>query len=116
MGRSQDEMDAAGADMKVRGARADEFLQVLKAIWMNDPAEYHGRFFYLPKSFIGPKPVQKPHPPIFLAAYSPAAMKRVATMADGWNPAGVPLEGMAQMFAAIRQVAEQAGRDPSELR
>ena len=47
MGRSQDEMDAAGADMKVRGARADEFLQVLKAIWMNDPAEYHGRFFYL---------------------------------------------------------------------
>jgi probable F420-dependent oxidoreductase len=116
VGWSQDEMDAAGADMKVRGARADEFLHVMKTIWMNDPAEHHGKFFHLPKSHIGPKPVQKPHPPIYLAAYTPAAMKRVATMADGWNPAGVPIEGMAQMFAAIKQMAEQAGRNPSELK
>ena len=97
VGWSPDEMEAAGADMKVRGARADEFLQVLK-------------------SYIGPKPVQKPHPPIFLAAYTPPAMKRVATMADGWNPAGVPIDGMAQMFGAMQQMAKAAGRDPSELR
>jgi probable F420-dependent oxidoreductase len=116
VGWSQDEMDAAGADMKVRGARADEFLQVLKTIWTNDPAEHHGKFFHLSKSHIGPKPVQKPHPPIYLAAYTPAAMKRVATMADGWNPAGVPIEAMAQMFAAIKQMAEHAGRNPAELK
>lgn len=116
VGWSQDEMDAAGADMKVRGARADEFLKVLKTIWTTDPAEHHGKFFHLPKSHIGPKPVQKPHPPIYLAAYTPAAMKRVATLADGWNPAGVPIEGMAQMFGAIKQMAEQAGRNPKELK
>jgi alkanesulfonate monooxygenase SsuD/methylene tetrahydromethanopterin reductase-like flavin-dependent oxidoreductase (luciferase family) len=60
--------------------------------------------------------VQKPHPPIFLAAYTPPAMKRVATLADGWNPAGVPIDGMAHMFSGIQQMAKQAGRDPSELR
>jgi alkanesulfonate monooxygenase SsuD/methylene tetrahydromethanopterin reductase-like flavin-dependent oxidoreductase (luciferase family) len=53
VGWSPDEMEAAGADMKVRGVRADEFLQVLKAIWTTDPAEYHGKFFSLPKSYIG---------------------------------------------------------------
>ena len=52
LGWSPDEMEATGADMKVRGARADEFIQVLKAIWTTDPAEYHGKFFSLPKSYI----------------------------------------------------------------
>jgi len=115
VGWSPDEMQAAGADMKVRGARADEFLQVLKAIWTTDPAEYRGRFFTLPKSYVGPKPIQKPHPPIFLAAYTQPAMRRVATMAEGWNPAGVPIDAMSYMFGAIRQMAEDAGRDPAEL-
>ena len=116
LGWSPDEMEAAGADMKVRGARADEFIQVLKTIWTTDPAEYHGKFFSLPKSYISAKPVQKPHPPIFIAAFAPPALKRVATMADGWNPTGLPIEAMAQMFGAIRQMAEAAGRDPKELR
>jgi probable F420-dependent oxidoreductase len=115
VGWSPDEMEAAGADMKVRGPRADEFLQVLKTIWTTDPVEHSGRFFSVPRAHIGPKPVQKPHPPIYLAAYTPPAMKRVATMANGWNPAGVPIAGMQQMFAGIQQMAREAGRDPSEL-
>lgn len=115
LGWSQDEMDAAGANMKERGARADEFLQVLKAIWTTNPVEFRGKFFQLPKSYIYPKPVQKPHPPIYMAAFAPAALKRVATVADGWNPVAVPLGGMEQMFGAIQQMAKEAGRDPSSL-
>ena len=115
LGWSKDEMEAAGADMKRRGAMADEFLQVLKAIWTTDPAEFHGKFYQLPKSYINPKPVQKPHPPIYLAAFAPPAMKRLAIMADGWNPVAVPVDGMAQMFGALKQMAKEAGRDPSSL-
>jgi probable F420-dependent oxidoreductase len=115
VGWSPDEMEAAGADMKVRGARADEFLQALKTIWTTDPVEFRGTFFSLPKSYIGPKPVQKPHPPIYLAAYTPPAMKRVAALANGWNPTGIPVEGMKQMFAGMQQMAKEAGRDPAEL-
>jgi len=115
LGWSKDEMDATGADMKTRGARADEFLQVLKAIWTTSPAEFHGKFFQVPKSYIYPKPVQKPHPPIYLAAFAPPALKRLATMADGWNPVAIPAAGMAQMFDQIKQMAKDAGRDPSSL-
>ena len=102
--------------MKTRGARADEFIRVLKAIWTTDPVEFRGEFFQIPRSIIQPKPDQQPHPPIYLAAYSPAAMKRVATMADGWNPAGVPVEGMAQMMEEIRRMASQAGRGASDIK
>ncbi len=115
LGWSKDEMDATGGDMKTRGARADEFLQVLKAIWTTNPAEYHGKFFNLPKSYIYPKPVQKPHPPIYLAAFAPPALKRLATMADGWNPVAVPVAGMDAMFKGIQQMAKEAGRDPASL-
>ena len=63
LGWSKDEMDATSADMKKRGALADEFLPLLKAIWSTNPVEFHGKFFNLPKSYINLKPVQKPHPP-----------------------------------------------------
>jgi probable F420-dependent oxidoreductase len=116
LGWSPDEMEATGADMKVRGARADEFIEVMKAIWTNDPSEFRGKFFSLPKSHIQAKPAQKPHPPIYIAAFAPPALKRLATMADGWNPTGLPIEAMAQMWGAIRQMADAAGRNPSELK
>ncbi len=115
LGWSKDEMDAAGADMKQRGAMADEFLQVLKAIWTTNPVKFEGKFFRVPESYINCKPVQKPHPPIYLAAFAPAALKRLATMADGWNPVAVPIAGMQQMLGAIQQMAKEAGRDPATL-
>ncbi|HXJ90364.1 MAG TPA: LLM class F420-dependent oxidoreductase [Candidatus Binatia bacterium] len=115
LGWSKDEMDATGSDMKKRGAMADEFLQVLKAIWTTNPVEFQGTFYRVPKSYINPKPVQKPHPPIYLAAFAPAALKRLATVADGWNPVLIPAAGMAQMFEQVKQMAKDAGRDPSTL-
>ena len=59
--------------------------------------------------------MQKPHPPIYLAAFAPRALKRLATMADGWNPVAIPVAGMAQMFAGVKQMAKEAGRDPASL-
>jgi alkanesulfonate monooxygenase SsuD/methylene tetrahydromethanopterin reductase-like flavin-dependent oxidoreductase (luciferase family) len=115
LGWSKDEMDAVGADMKKRGAMADEFLRLLKAVWTSNPVEFHGKFYHVPKSYIGPKLVQKPHPPIYIAAYAPAALKRLAAMANGWNPVGIPVAGMAQMFGSVKQMAKDTGRDPSSL-
>jgi probable F420-dependent oxidoreductase len=115
LGWSEDEMEATGANMKQRGAAADEFLQVLKGIWTQNPVEFRGKYYTLPKSYIDLKPVQQPHPRIYLAAFAPAALNRVARLADGWNPTGIPIEGMAQMFSAIREMAKEAGRDPSTL-
>ena len=102
--------------MKDRAARGYEVIQVLKAMWAADPVDFQGQFFQVPKSIVGPKPVQKPHPPIYLAAYTPGAMKRVATVADGWMPTGVPIDAMAQMMEGIRGMAKEAGRDSSALK
>lgn len=115
LGWSKDEYQAAGAPARNHGAFAEEFLQVLKTIWTTDPAEFQGQFFSLPKSIIGPKPVQKPHPPIYLAAFAPAALNRLARLADGWNPVGMPLEAMAATMGQIRQMAREAGRDPAAV-
>ena len=114
-GWSKDEFDATGASMKGRGRRADEFISVLKAIWTTDPVEFHGEFFRVPRSNILPKPVQKPHLPVYLAAYSPSGLKRVATMADGWLPAAMPPVVLKRMMTGIKGMAQEAGRDPSEL-
>jgi alkanesulfonate monooxygenase SsuD/methylene tetrahydromethanopterin reductase-like flavin-dependent oxidoreductase (luciferase family) len=115
LGWNKDEMDATGADMTKRGALADEFLPLLKAIWTTNPVEFQGKFFHVPKSYIDLKPLQRPHPPIYLGAFVPAALKRLARLADGWNPVFIPIPAMAEMFASIKQMAREAGRDPSAL-
>ena len=114
LGWNKDEMDATGADMTNRGALADEFLPLLKAIWTTNPVE---SFSTSPSliSIINLKPVQKPHPPIYRGAFVPAALKRLALLTDGSNPVFLPLPVMAEMFGSIRQMAKEAGRDPSAL-
>src|SRR5262245_32287885 len=64
-----DEYEAAGVPWNARGKRADETLSALKAWWTTDPVQVEGTFFRISKSHVGLKPVQKPHPPIYMAAY-----------------------------------------------
>ena len=115
IGWSPDEYEAAGATWHDRGKRADESIEVLKKIWTTDPVEFHGKHYRIARSFIGPKPVQNPHPPIYMAAFAPSALKRVAAEADGRLPVGMPLSGVRAMFDEIKKMAKEAGRDPSAL-
>ena len=116
VGWSSDEFEAVGVPMQGRGQRAEEALRVIEAIWRENPVEFEGRYFRVPESFFDLKPVQRPRPPIYMPAYTPAAMSRVARLADGWIPTGLPLEAMEQMVAGIKQGAAEAGRDPSSLK
>lgn len=115
IGWSPDEYEAAGATWQDRGKRADEALEMLRRIWTTDPVEFQGRHYRIAKSFIGPKPVQKPHPPIYMAAFVPSAIKRVAAEADAWLPVGIPLSGIGAMFEDLKNMAKRAGRDPCAL-
>jgi probable F420-dependent oxidoreductase len=118
IGWSKDEYDAAGVPFRQKGARADEYLQVLKRIWTDDVVEFKGQFYNIPASKIGPKPVQKPHPPILLGAYSPQTFPRIVNYADGWIPiAGfVPLEQQEQAINTLRETARKANKNPSDIR
>ncbi|MGE3913427.1 MAG: LLM class F420-dependent oxidoreductase [Chloroflexota bacterium] len=114
-GWSQDEMEAAGAPTTGIAGRADEFVQALRAMWGPDPVSFQGKYFNVAPSIVNPKPVQQ-LPPIYLAAYAPSALARVARYADGWLPTGIPLAGVGPMMAEIRRQAGEAGRDPAALK
>ena len=90
-------------------------MSALKAIWTTDPVQFEGINFKLAKSFISLKPVQKPHPPIYMAAYTPGAMKRVAREANGWFPVGVPLSAVGQMFDQLKAMVREGGREPQSF-
>jgi probable F420-dependent oxidoreductase len=118
LGWSKDEFDVSGIPFRHRGARADEYLQVLKRIWTDDVVEYRGQFYNIPASKIGPKPVQKPHPPILLGGFSPNTFSRVVNHANGWLPiAGFgPLEQLEQAISGLREASSKANKNPSDIR
>src|ERR687883_834750 len=84
IGWSTDEYEVSGVPFEHRGTRANEFLQALKRIWTDEVVEFKGQFYSIPASKIGPKPVQKPHLPIYMGAFSPKAFGRAVKYADGW--------------------------------
>jgi probable F420-dependent oxidoreductase len=114
IGWSMDEYEAVGVPYKARGRRADEFLRCLKAIWTQDPVEFSGEFYRVPRSRVEPKPVQRPHPPITIGGYGPAVIRR-AVACDGFNGGNVPLQQVAPLVAEIKAAAEKEGRDPAAL-
>jgi probable F420-dependent oxidoreductase len=118
IGWSKDEYEVSGIPYKHRGQRADEFLQILKRIWTDEVVEFKGQFYSIPASKIGPKPVQKPHPPILLGGFSPNTFSRIVHYADGWLPvAGFgSLEQLEQAIDSLREDARKANKDPSKIR
>ena len=67
-----------------RGGATDEILQVIKKVWTDDIVEFDGNFYKIPKSIIGPKPIQKPHPKILLGGFSPKTFERMVKYGDGY--------------------------------
>jgi probable F420-dependent oxidoreductase len=95
IGWSKDEYQAVNIPFSNRGKRADEFIQALKKIWTEDIVEFKGEYYNnIPASKIGPKPIQKPHIPIYLGGFSPNTYSRIVNYdANGWlGLIGGPLE------------------------
>jgi probable F420-dependent oxidoreductase len=117
IGWSKDEYEVSGIPYKDKGTRADEYLQVLKKIWTDDVVEFRGQFYNIPASKIGPKPVQKPQPPILLGGFSPKTFSRIVNYANGWiGVAGFgPLEQLEQVINGLKESARKADKDPSKI-
>jgi len=118
IGWSKDEYQASNVPFKNRGKRADEFLDALKSVWSDDVVEYKGEFYSIPASKIGPKPIQKPHIPIYLGGFSPNTFARIVNYdANGWLgvPFG-PLEQLKNTVNTIRNLAIKANKDPKAFK
>jgi probable F420-dependent oxidoreductase len=103
-----EELRHHGTDPRTRGALLDERIEAIKALWTTDPAEYHGRYVDFDSSYLRPKPVQKPHPPILIGGDSDATVKRVIRHHAGWISNPLPVERLTER---IDQLREGAGHD-----
>jgi len=116
MGWLEEEFRALGVSaFAERGALSDEYLQIFKELWTKDEPSFRGKYYEFAALRFFPKPVQKPHPPIWVGGHTPAALRRAATMGDGWHASRLGPEGMAQGVARLRELAAQAGRDAGAL-
>jgi probable F420-dependent oxidoreductase len=98
LGWNREEMRNHGTDPATRGAKMNEQLAALKQIWTDEQAEFHGRFIDFAPIISLPKPVQRPHPPIYIGGESRAALERLRTLGDGWLPqAATPPETLRRV-------------------
>jgi probable F420-dependent oxidoreductase len=105
-----------------RGAVTDEYIAAFKELWTSPKPQYSGRHVTFDNILFEPKPLQRPHPPIWIGGESQAAMRRAAKLGDGWYPASSNpqnrLDTPARVAEAIKQfkaVCEKAGRDPATV-
>jgi probable F420-dependent oxidoreductase len=117
IGWSRDEYRVSNVPFNNRGKRADEFIQVLKKIWVDDAVEFKGEYYNIPASIIEPKPIQKPHIPIFLGGFSPHIFTRIVKCdTNGWlGGIGGPLEHLERPMKMIKENAIRANKDPKDF-
>lgn len=100
---AEDEYANLGADFARRGAVADEMLAAMKELWTADVPDFRGEFFAFEGLRFAPKPLQKPHPPIFVGGSSPAALRRVVEHGTGWHPLSA---SPAEVRAGVEAIGE----------
>lgn len=115
VGAMTEEFEALGVPFRQRGALTNECIAIMKELWTNPDPTYHGRHWRLTHFKFAPHPVQQPHIPLWIGGASPGALRRAATMGDGWHPSGVSPEAFHTGQQEVRQLASVAGRDPQAL-
>ena len=108
VGWNREEMRNHGTDPRTRGALTNERLRAMKALWTQEQAEYHGRYVDFDPVYAWPKPVQSPHPPIYVGGNSPGALDRLVELGDAWMPNAARAEDLAEQIVRVR---DRAGRD-----
>jgi len=105
------EYEVIGVDRRVRGKICDDYIRAMKAVWTSHPSFYEGRFVNFRDAEIFPKPLQKPHPPLWVGGWTEAAMKRTAMLGDAWLPAWLTPEDIGSRYRQLKEMARQFGRD-----
>lgn len=123
VGWLQEEFEAIGAPpFSERGKVTDEYLQIFKKLWTQEDPRFEGKYTRLENMIFLPKPVQKPHPPLWIGGESPAAFRRVVALGDAWYPIGsnpqFPLntaQRYSDAISRLREEAARAKRDPDSI-
>jgi probable F420-dependent oxidoreductase len=106
----QEELEILGAPFHARGRQGDEAIKAFKALWTMDNPAFEGEFFRFRDLGFAPKPVQKPHPPIWVGGDSPGAFRRVVTLGDGWHATSKSPAQLRDALGRLRAAADAARR------
>ncbi len=109
------EFEIAGMDFKNRGRRMNESIRVMRELWEKETPQFSGEFFSFPPARFEPKPVQKGGIPIMIGGESPAALRRAATLGDGWCGRIHTPESLREHVARLREQRHAAGREHSRF-
>ena len=115
VGWLREEFDALGIPFERRGARVDEYIEAMRALWDQDDASYEGAFVSFKGMSCNPKPAQG-RVPILVGGHSKAAIRRAGRLGDGFFPATGATLDVAEVIEAMRQEAREAGRDPASIK
>lgn len=105
-----------------RGAVTDEYIDAFRVLWTESAPRFHGRYTKFDGIVLEPKPVQRPHPPIWVGGEAGPALRRAARVGDAWYPIGSnnkhlldTLPRLGAGIARLRKAAADAGRDPTSV-
>lgn len=114
IGWNQVEYESLGQEFKDRGARSEEQIALMRALWTKDSVNFEGRWHSIPDAGINPLPVQQPIP-IWLGGGADAVVKRIARIGDGWMPMWQPDEAGLKELDKLYAYAKEAGRDGKDI-
>ena len=115
VGWLREEFEAVGAPFEHRGARCDDYLDVMRTLWTEEVSEHHGEYYDLRPSRMYPKPVQSPHPPIHVGGESNAALRRVAKHGQGWYSFNRKPEDLDEPLARLDDLLAAEGRSRADI-
>ncbi|HVR17359.1 MAG TPA: LLM class flavin-dependent oxidoreductase [Candidatus Limnocylindrales bacterium] len=114
-GSRENDYKAVEIPFEHRGSRAVEQVQLMKRLWTEDNVTHKGRFYNVENLTVGPKPIQKPHPPIWTGGSAEVALKRAGTWANGFICGSSAIPDFPATWEKIAGYAKAAGRDPNKI-
>ena len=114
-GSRENDYRAVEIPFEHRGSRAVEQVQLMKRLWTEDNVTFKGKFYNVENLSVGPKPIQKPHPPIWTGGSAEVALKRAGSWADGFICGSSAIPEFPSTWEKIASYAKAAGRDPNKI-
>ena len=115
VGWLKEEFDVVAAPFDHRGARTDEYLQIMRTLWTDEVSSFDGEHYQLPECKLYPKPIQTPHPPIHIGGETNAALRRVATQGQGWYSFNRKPEDLDAPLARLDDLLAAEGRSRADI-
>ena len=115
-GWNQEEYDALGVPFRQRGGRTNEYIRLWRACWEPGSTSFRGRYFSFENMHVNPKPLQQPHPPIWIGGSGAGSIRRAARFAEVWQPTPTPLPSLISNQAYLSQVSAEIGQETPRTR